>query len=359
MKVSRLHITIAGITLVILMALTFTPIQAEKNLYVDTVISSEPSGTNKIIFVSGKVVDDDRNPIINAGVSIQVNDPLNGNVHVSFLHTDVNGTYIDSFVLSSESPPGNYTVYITASKPGFEDSLKQITFSIIQPSFELAASPIMRSIELGQPVTYNITASAINAKEIMVLLSIVGLPNETSYVFSDNPLKPSTHVTLTIIPSPSTPPGTYNITIIGTSNIGTRSTNIGLTIIEKEVPKESSPSIYFFLIIIIIAAISGVLIYDFKRTKKRAQPTETKKPDKRYYLEGLPLDSTALMSMPDHLRKTALILCHLPEATADEIALKTGRARAVESDYLNQLVTLGHIQKRRKGRKVYFYIKRG
>jgi len=168
-KVSRRHIIIAGILLVLLMALTFTPIQAEKNLYVDTVISSEPSGSNKIIFVSGKVVDDDRNPIINAGVSIQVNDPLNGNVHVSFLHTDVNGTYIDSFVLSSGSPPGNYTVYITASKPGFEDSYKQITFSIIQPSFELAASPIMRSIELGQPVAYNITASSINAKEIMDL----------------------------------------------------------------------------------------------------------------------------------------------------------------------------------------------
>jgi predicted transcriptional regulator len=77
---------------------------------------------------------------------------------------------------------------------------------------------------------------------------------------------------------------------------------------------------------------------------------------KRYYLEGLPIDSETLMNMPDHLRKTALTLCNLGEATAEDVSNRTGRARAVESDYLNQLVNLGHVKKKRKGRKVYFYI---
>lgn len=71
-----------------------------------------------------------------------------------------------------------------------------------------------------------------------------------------------------------------------------------------------------------------------------------------------PLDVMTLLSMPDHLRKTAMAVCRLGRATADEIAQQTHRARAVESAYLNQLVIMGHMKKERKGRKAYFYVDR-
>jgi DNA-binding transcriptional regulator GbsR (MarR family) len=71
-----------------------------------------------------------------------------------------------------------------------------------------------------------------------------------------------------------------------------------------------------------------------------------------------PLDVMTLLSMPDHLRKTAMAVCRLGRATADEIAEQTRRARAVESAYLNQLVIMGHLKKERKGRKAYFYVDR-
>ncbi len=70
------------------------------------------------------------------------------------------------------------------------------------------------------------------------------------------------------------------------------------------------------------------------------------------------LDVMTLLSMPDHLRKTAMIICRLGRATAEEIAEQTNRARAVESAYLNQLVIMGYVKKERKGRKAYFYIDR-
>jgi predicted transcriptional regulator len=63
-----------------------------------------------------------------------------------------------------------------------------------------------------------------------------------------------------------------------------------------------------------------------------------------------------LLSMPDHLRKTAMAVCRLGRATANETAEQTRRARAVESAYLNQLVNMGHLKKERKGRKAYFYV---
>jgi predicted transcriptional regulator len=72
--------------------------------------------------------------------------------------------------------------------------------------------------------------------------------------------------------------------------------------------------------------------------------------------EGLPLDVTTLLSLPDHLRKSAIALASLGEATATDLSKETSRVRAVESDYLNQLVSMGLIKKKRKGRDVYFYI---
>jgi hypothetical protein len=71
-----------------------------------------------------------------------------------------------------------------------------------------------------------------------------------------------------------------------------------------------------------------------------------------------PLDVMTLLSMPDHLRKTAMTLCRMGRATADEIASQTKRARAVESAYLNQLVIMGHLKKERNGRKAYFFVDR-
>ena len=68
------------------------------------------------------------------------------------------------------------------------------------------------------------------------------------------------------------------------------------------------------------------------------------------------LDVMTLLSLPDHLRKTAIITSKLGKATAHDVAKQTKRARAVESNYLNQLVMMGHVKRERKGRKVLFFI---
>jgi len=62
----------------------------------------------------------------------------------------------------------------------------------------------------------------------------------------------------------------------------------------------------------------------------------------------------ALLAIPDHLRKSVLALSAMKEATATEVAEKTGRTRVAESMYLNQLIQMGYLTKTRKGKKVYF-----
>ena len=64
----------------------------------------------------------------------------------------------------------------------------------------------------------------------------------------------------------------------------------------------------------------------------------------------------SLFSLPGSLRSTILALYKLGEATAEELAEETGRLRAVECSYANQLVRMGYLKKRRRGRKVVFYI---
>jgi len=68
------------------------------------------------------------------------------------------------------------------------------------------------------------------------------------------------------------------------------------------------------------------------------------------------LDVMMLLSLPDHLRTTATTLFEIGPATADDIAELTRKERAVESNYLNQLVRMEHVEKYRSGRKVYFHI---
>ena len=85
---------------------------------------------------------------------------------------------------------------------------------------------------------------------------------------------------------------------------------------------------------------------------------EIQKHDKRGIPENLPeaLDVMTLLSLPDHLRKTAITLCKLEKATANEVSEQTKRARAVESGYLNQLVIMGYMKKERQSRKAYFFV---
>ena len=66
-------------------------------------------------------------------------------------------------------------------------------------------------------------------------------------------------------------------------------------------------------------------------------------------------DLLFLLTMPDHLRETMMVLETYSIVTAEDVAKVTGRARAMESSYLNQLANQTIIWKERKGRRIYFH----
>lgn len=64
-----------------------------------------------------------------------------------------------------------------------------------------------------------------------------------------------------------------------------------------------------------------------------------------------------VMELPKHLQITLASVMKRGLANAEDVAVDTRKARAVESNYLNQLVTFNLLEKERLKRKVYFKVK--
>ena len=63
-----------------------------------------------------------------------------------------------------------------------------------------------------------------------------------------------------------------------------------------------------------------------------------------------------MSSLPEHLRRSMETIVGVGQADAESIAEQTGRSRAAESDYLNQLVDRGFLKKERLGKKIVFQV---
>ena len=70
--------------------------------------------------------------------------------------------------------------------------------------------------------------------------------------------------------------------------------------------------------------------------------------------EPLAISDSVLMNLPDHLRKSYVIVAAKGECDAVIVSNNTGRGRAVESNYLNQLARMGWLNKRRISKTVHF-----
>jgi hypothetical protein len=68
----------------------------------------------------------------------------------------------------------------------------------------------------------------------------------------------------------------------------------------------------------------------------------------------LKVPESDLFSLPDHIRKTYMIVASKGECNATEVSNITGRCRAVESSYLNQLARMGWLMKRRDSKAIHF-----
>lgn len=95
----------------------------------------------------------------------------------------------------------------------------------------------------------------------------------------------------------------------------------------------------------------------FKQIRKDIEDIVTTLKTESAKSEGRSFKPSILLNFPDHLRKTVRVLLDMGMGTAKDISDETKRSRSLESTYLNQLVTMGYVEKERKGQMVYYKIK--
>ena len=74
-----------------------------------------------------------------------------------------------------------------------------------------------------------------------------------------------------------------------------------------------------------------------------------------FQIQTQDIQTSVLLEIPDHMRKSLITLMEKREATAEEISDETERSRSLESAYLNSLTNWGYVKKNRKGQLVYYY----
>jgi len=74
----------------------------------------------------------------------------------------------------------------------------------------------------------------------------------------------------------------------------------------------------------------------------------------RWNPRPLKISESELFLLPDHLRKTYMIVGSRGECNATEVSDLTGRCRAMESNYLNQLARMAWLTKHRNSKQMRF-----
>ncbi len=73
-----------------------------------------------------------------------------------------------------------------------------------------------------------------------------------------------------------------------------------------------------------------------------------------------PIDDKMAMflTVPDSIRKSLFAVSNLVSCTADEVSEMTGRHRSIENKYLNELYRSGWLKRERKGKKIFYSLKK-
>jgi uncharacterized membrane protein len=127
-----------------------------------------------------------------------------------------------SVTTSSSTPTGAYTLTIKGvSSSGTLTHTTTVSLVVNPPpDFTLSASPASRTVIQGGPTTYGVTITPTGGFTDPVTLSVSGLPSGADGSFTPNPATGASS-TLSVTTKPSTPAGTYTLTIQGVSGSGT------------------------------------------------------------------------------------------------------------------------------------------
>jgi serine protease AprX len=120
--------------------------------------------------------------------------------------------------------------------------ISQVTFAApAAADFSLSATPANQSVVAGNSTSYSVTITPSGGFSSAVTLSANGLPSGASGTFSPNN-QVMTSSTLSVTTTTGAPPGSYPLTITGTSGTLTHTTSVTLTVTAPPPPPDFSLS---------------------------------------------------------------------------------------------------------------------
>jgi PKD repeat protein len=127
------------------------------------------------------------------------------------------------------STPGTYTASFRVTDNGGLTSAT-VTRTVTVTDFTLSATPASRTLIPGGSTTYTATVAAGAGFTGTVAFSVTGLPSGASASFNPTSVAASGSTTVTVTTTAATPPGTYPLTIRGTSGPWTRTAAVTLVV---------------------------------------------------------------------------------------------------------------------------------
>ncbi len=156
----------------------------------------------------------------------------------SFNPSSVNGSGTSQLTVTTTGSlaSGNYPFTVTATSGSLTHSVT-LTLVVSAPAdFSLAVTPSTQSVSPGSSVNYTATVTAQNGFTGPTNLTVTGLPNGATAVFTPQSVTGSGSGQLTVNASSTTPAGTYLLTITGTSGTLVHSAKATLTVSASGTP---------------------------------------------------------------------------------------------------------------------------
>ena len=127
------------------------------------------------------------------------------------------------------STPGAYTAtFSVTDNRGLTSA--PATRTITVSDFSLSATPASQAVLPGAGTTYTTTVAPLNGFTGTVAFSVIGLPSGATAMFNPASVTTSGSTTMSISTSLATPPGSYPLTIRGTSGPRVRTVNVTLVV---------------------------------------------------------------------------------------------------------------------------------
>ena len=164
-------------------------------------------------------------------VTLSVGSGLPSGTTTSFAPNPIAG--VGSSTLSVTIPgsaaPGNYQFNVIGTDGTLSHSI-QLTLTVIAPDFTISASPSSISVLPGGCAVYTVNTGVLNGFAGTISLSQSGVPSGASAIFNPLSITGAGSATLTVCTSPSTPAGSYTITITGINGSLIHSTAVILVV---------------------------------------------------------------------------------------------------------------------------------